>query len=89
MAIGGGCCIYDTDFHSISFEDRHQCPDVHIKSKPVHIKRGAWIGAHTTILKGVTVGEKSVVGACSVVTKDIPDGEIWAGNPAHFIRKIE
>ena len=40
------------------------------------------------ILKGVTIGENSVVGAGSVVTKDIPSGEVWAGNPAKFIRKI-
>lgn len=47
------------------------------------------MGAHTIILKGVTVGAKSIIGAGSVVTKSIPDGEIWAGNPAHFIRKID
>ena len=47
------------------------------------------MGTHTIILKGVTVGAKSIIGAGSVVTKSIPDGEIWAGNPAHFIRKID
>ena len=56
---------------------------------PVVIKDGAFIGAHCIILKGVSIGEKSVVGAGSVVTKSIPDGEIWAGNPAKFIRRIE
>ena len=40
-------------------------------------------------LKGVTIGKGSVVGAGSVVTRDVPDGEIWAGNPAQFIRCVE
>ena len=53
------------------------------------IKRGASIGANATILCGVTIGEKAMIGAGSVVTKDVPDGELWVGNPAHFVRKIE
>ena len=65
-----------------------QRPDTHIKTKPILIKEGAFIGAQSIILKGVTIGKHSVVGAGSVVTKDIPDGEIWGGNPAVFIRKV-
>lgn len=53
------------------------------------IKKGASIGANATILCGITIGEKSMIGAGSVVTKDVPDGELWVGNPAHFVRKIE
>lgn len=87
--IGAGCKIYDNDFHAIRYEDRIINGDSIIAIKPVFIKRGAFIGADSTILKGVTIGEKSVVGAGSVVSKDIPTGEIWAGNPARFIRKIE
>ena len=56
---------------------------------PTLVKEGASIGSGSTILCGVTVGTKGVVGAGSVVTKDIPDNEIWAGNPARFIRRIE
>ena len=63
--------------------------DTDIKSAPVLIKEGAFIGAHSIILKGVTIGKHSIIGAGSVVTKSIPDGEIWAGNPARFIRKID
>ena len=53
------------------------------------IKKGASIGANATILCGVTIGEKAMIGAGSVVTKDVPDGELWVGNPAYFVRKIE
>ncbi len=52
------------------------------------IKCGASIGAGSTLLCGITVGENAMVGAGSVVTKDIPAGELWLGNPAHFVRKI-
>lgn len=53
------------------------------------IKKGASIGANATILCGITIGKKAMIGAGSVVTKDVPDGELWVGNPAHFVRKIE
>ena len=89
VMIGGNCKIYDTDFHSIKYEHRIEKPDIHINKKKVLIKKGAFIGAHSIILKGVIIGEKSIVGAGSVVTKSIPDNEIWAGNPAKFIKKIE
>ena len=56
-------------------------------SGEVHIKNGAFIGTGTIITKPVTIGEHSIVGAGSIVTHDIPDDEVWAGNPARFIRK--
>lgn len=52
------------------------------------VKRGAAIGAGSIILTGVCIGEKSMVGAGSVVTKSIPSGEVWCGNPARFLRKL-
>ena len=52
------------------------------------VKKDASIGANATILCGVTIGEASMVGAGSVVTKDVPPGEVWVGNPAKFLRKI-
>lgn len=55
----------------------------------VIFKEHCFIGWNVTICKPVTIGKYSVVGAGSVVTKDIPDYEVWAGNPAKFIRKIE
>ena len=57
------------------------------KDIAVHIKEYAFIGAHTIICKPVTIGRGAIVGAGSVITKDIPDNEIWAGNPARLIRK--
>ncbi|KEY18774.1 acyltransferase [Kaistella antarctica] len=53
------------------------------------IKKGASIGANATILGGLTIGENALVGAGSVVTKDVPSNELWVGNPARKIRNIE
>ncbi len=53
------------------------------------VKRRASIGSNATILCGVTIGENAIVGAGSVVTRDVPDGAIVAGNPAHFLRWVE
>lgn len=52
------------------------------------IKRGASIGANSTIIAGHTIGKNAMIGAGSIVTKDIPDNELWFGTPAKFIRKI-
>lgn len=59
-----------------------------ITCKPVRICRRAWIGAGSTILPGVTIGENSVVGAGSIVTHEVEPNTIVAGNPARVIRKI-
>lgn len=60
-----------------------------ITCKPVHIGRGAWIGAGSTILPGVTVGKHAIVGAASVVTKDVPDYAVAVGNPARILKYLE
>ena len=57
--------------------------------KPVHIKKGAWIGAGATILPGVTVGEHAIVGAASVVTHDVPDYAVVVGNPAQTTKMLD
>jgi acetyltransferase-like isoleucine patch superfamily enzyme len=56
--------------------------------KPVTIKRGAWIGTRATVLPGVTIGEHAVVGAGSVVAKNVEAYTVVAGNPAKFLRHL-
>ncbi len=85
VMIGGSVKIYDTDFHSVEYKNRMTDPDPDVKTAPVVIKEGAFIGGHSIILKGVTIGKHAVIGAGSVVTKDVPGNEIWAGNPARKI----
>ncbi|MGO9203140.1 MAG: acyltransferase [Limisphaerales bacterium] len=55
---------------------------------PTRVKRGASIGSGSTLLCGITVGERAVVGAGSVVTKDVPPGAVVAGNPARVIKML-
>ena len=57
------------------------------KVVPTRVKKGASIGTSATILCGVTIGERAVVGAGSVVTRDVPDGAVVAGNPARILKK--
>ncbi|HEY6011814.1 MAG TPA: acyltransferase [Nitrospirota bacterium] len=59
------------------------------KVEPTIVKRGATIGSGATVLSNVTIGEKAIIGAGSVVTKDVPPNTIVAGNPAKVVRKIE
>ena len=59
-----------------------------VKCSPIHIKKGAWIGARAIINPGVTIGENAVVGSGAVVTKDVPDNTVVVGNPARVIKTI-
>ena len=88
VLIGAGVKIYDTDFHPLLSLERigEQQKTERIKSKEIIIGNGTFIAAGVIILKGVHIGENCVIGAESVVTSDIPDGQIWAGNPAKYIR---
>lgn len=91
VLLGGGVKIYTSDFHSLNYKWR-RCRKKDSENKacaPIAIGDDCFIGAGSIILKGVTIGARSVVGAGSVVTKNIPADEIWAGNPAKFIRKNE
>lgn len=57
------------------------------KVVPIFVKKGASIGANSTIRCGVTIGENALIGCGSVVTKDVPAGEVWVGNPARKLEK--
>lgn len=92
--IGGNCMIYDTDAHQLDYLARRgQKPadtndmTTNVQSASVTIEDDVWIGANCLILKGVTIGARSVIGAGSVVTKSIPADCIAAGNPCRVIRQ--
>ena len=85
---GGNVCIWDTDFHPLDPELRRIHMIAEINTDPIIIEDDVFIGAGSIILKGVKIGARSVIGAGSVVSKNIPPDEIWAGNPVKFIRKI-
>lgn len=93
--IGGNCMILDTDTHQIDFLARQgertvdpNSPSTTVQSAPVTIEDDVWIGANCQILKGVTIGKRSVIGAGSVVTKSIPADCIAAGNPCRVVRMM-
>ena len=73
-------------FHSLDVS-RSKKENDKDKSSAVIIGDELFIGAHTIILKGVTIGRGAIVGAGSVVSKSIPAGEVWAGNPVKAIRR--
>lgn len=87
VLIGSGCLIMDNDAHNISATERHD--KILEKSiKPIFIENNVFIGARSIILKGVTIGENSVIGAGSVVSKSIPSNVVAAGNPAIVIKNL-
>lgn len=88
VLIGGDTCIYDTDFHSLDVGERKVKSET-VKTSPVRIEDNVFIGAHSIILKGVTIGQNSIVAAGSVVTKDVPSNQVWGGNPAKLIRNMD
>ena len=85
---GANVSIWDTDFHPISAALRNSNQDHLAVKKPIDIGNNVFIGANSIILKGVVIGDRAVIGAGSVVTKNIPSDQIWAGNPAKFIKNI-
>lgn len=92
--------IHDTNSHSTNPTLRHLHfkhivlkghpfhNDFDIVSLPIIIGDDAWIGFNSTILKSITIGKNAIVSACSVVTEDVPDNVVVAGNPARIIKKI-
>lgn len=89
VKIGGGTRISDSNHHSLDYKIRRTSEDSkQAKSSPIIISDDVFIGANCYIGKGVTIGDRSIVAAGSVVVKSIPADEIWGGNPAKFIKKI-
>lgn len=88
VKLGAGCLVMDTNFHSTDAILRASA-DVqkYVRTAPIHIKHDVFIGARSIICKGVTIGANSIIAAGSVVVKDVPDNEIWGGNPAIYIKK--
>lgn len=81
--IGDDCIIYDTDWHS-NDGLQHQVSGV-----PTRIGRGVWLGARVVVLKGVTIGDNTVVAANSTVTTSLPANVLACGNPARVVRSID
>jgi len=92
------CILTDHDSHSIISEDRRmdlekfQAKKMNwrdVKNEPILIKKNSWIGMRSIILKGVVIGEGAIVAAGSVVTKDVPDYTLVAGNPAIIKKSLK
>ncbi len=90
IIIGDGCMfangayVTDCDWHGI-YDRTQRDPQAY----PVHIGNNVWVGDHATVLKGVTIGDNSIVAACSVVTRDVPANVIVAGNPARVVKELD
>ena len=94
VLIGGDVIIIDTDAHSLDYRDRRNewIPNSgalkKAKCAPIHIGDDVLIGTRAVILKGVTIGDRSIIAAGAVVCSDVPADELWGGNPAKFIKKL-
>ncbi len=86
--VGGGCKVYDTDFHPLDLEGRLGASAA-VRTAPVEVGDGAFIGGHSIVLKGARIGSEGIVGAGSLVSGEIPARQIWAGNPVRYLRSGE
>ena len=84
VMMANGVYITDSDWHELY--DRSRRSET---VTPVNIANNVWLGDRCTILKGVTIGENSVVAACAVVSKDVPANVIVAGNPAVVVKELD
>jgi acetyltransferase-like isoleucine patch superfamily enzyme len=83
---GGNVFITDFDWHPVDPAIRHRCDLA--PSSPTIIEDNVWVGMNAVVMKGVTIGKNSVIGANSVVVRDIPPNVIAAGNPAKVIKSL-
>jgi acetyltransferase-like isoleucine patch superfamily enzyme len=84
VMMANGVYITDSDWHTVY--DRTERDE---RVTPVHIHDNVWLGDHATVLKGVTIGENSVVAARAVVTRDVPANVIVAGNPSRVVKELD
>lgn len=84
VVCGANVTITDTDWHGVLPDMRREVP----KSAPVEIGNDVWIGLNVLVLKGVRIGQGSVIAAGSVVTRDVPEGVVAAGSPAVVVRDL-
>lgn len=78
-------CVFSTAGHAINSEQRSRGLEIAL---PITVGDNVWIGTNVSVLPGVTIGNNTIIGAGSVVNKNIPEGVIAAGNPCKVIRKI-
>ena len=78
-------CVFSTAGHPLDTDQRNQGLEIAL---PITVGNNVWIGTHVSVLPGVTIGNDVVIGAGSVVNRDIPDGVVAAGSPCRVIRKI-
>jgi acetyltransferase-like isoleucine patch superfamily enzyme len=83
VMIGANCLIFDTDFHHS--DPKKRLTDDSVPTRPIIINENVFIGTNCIILKGVTIGKNTAIGAGSVVISDIPDNSIAVGNPCKVI----
>ena len=88
VKIGGNCILMDTDAHNMEYVTRRNQYTDWGNTSPIVIEDDVFIGANCIILKGVTIGARSIIAAGSVVTKSIPSDCIAGGNPAKVIRLL-
>lgn len=88
VKIGACVLITDTDAHPLDYLARRTSNEG-TKSAPIEIENDVWVGAHSIILKGVTIGARSIIGAGNVVTKNIPADCVAAGNPCRVIKNLK
>lgn len=78
-------CVFSTAGHAIDAEQRGKGLEIAL---PIKVGNNVWIGANVSVLPGVTIGDNTIIGAGSVVNKDIPKGVIAVGNPCRVLREI-
>lgn len=95
VTIGAGTIINDSNNHCLNYLERREehkygidWSKLNIVKKPIVIEDDVFIGTHCIINKGVTIGARSILAAGSVLVCDIPADEVWGGNPARLIKKL-